>query len=1213
MNEQSEHLSNAQIENYGNRTSGAGSDANQPDEALRINAHLESCPSCRSHLLDFHRASFGLLADPQQLADVQVNTVSTPECPSDDALRQLAAGLTPDALATKLTQHIATCDHCGPLLRAFTEDFSDDFSPEEQVVLNNLRSSAVAWQKNTAREMLKRAIPSPPSPRPIFAWKWIMIPATAAACSVIAVSIWYTQRDTPEKVEALMAQAYTEQRTMEMRWPGAAWGPVRTTRGPEDSRFAKPPALLKAEGKISERASAKANDGEWLRAKAQADILERNPEAAIASLSQALEARPGSVSLMLDLSTAYYQQGEISLDPQNYEKSADLLGEVLQKDPENLTALFNRALLNEQMKMVDSAIADWELFLKKERDPGWADDARKRLSALQELKHKKSSHSPPVTVEQWTTALGSDNPTAAEEALDAAVTEWLPKAYPAHPSLDKSESEYARLLVLAAKKLQSQHRDSWLADLLRFTGSPHFEQGISELQTATHLNSQGKASDAVVSAGKAQAAFRQDHNLPGIARAQLEEVYAYQRSGKGSPCLERAAKSRSGIENRAYLWLKTQLLLDEASCFNIQDRLEEAKLDAEDALAQNSVPARYKILQLRVLGIAAALATTRGDAAFAVKQDLTGLQEYWAGQYPIIRAYQFCSDLSFNTEAAGLWHLTYAADKEAVWAISQTPNTQVEALARYRLAKAAVMVGERQVAETEMQQADRIFAHLPKTESTLIAQIDGAIGVIRSHIDLGQNDFALDRFKQINVPPDFMESRLIARRMDQVRGDIELKLGHLNEAQEAYLAAVSIAESSLSTLHDDRARSTWSWENGPSYRALANIAMRQSAPVKALEIWERYRAAPVRFSKSGSPNNKDAHLVLADFDRPDIVREARPELRGEMQITYAFLPDGLLIWVMDDSELDFKFASMKTGEIRRMARQFTQQCKNPRSDLNALRRNANALFVALIRPINRHLKPGSILNIETDGELDGIPFSALVDDSGRYFGETFAITVSPGLAFIQYLRNPKFIQSQDRVLAIGDPALSKKWRGLLPPLASANMEARMVATKFNRSRVLLGKDASLARIEEQISYSSVVHFAGHSLLTNSGPWLVLAPERENTAETFLFLPGTPLKEFAEVDLVVLSACSTGVSGSNADSPLLSLLNARVPQVISTGWLVDSGSTLVFMTTFYDQLVQGKSTALALQAAAGSVRQIAPYQHPFYWAPFRLTGKNSRRD
>ena len=55
-----------------------------------------------------------------------------------------------------------------------------------------------------------------------------------------------------------------------------------------------------------------------MRAKAQAEILERKPEAAIADLNQVLDARPESVAVMLDLSIAYAQQGDISLDPANY-------------------------------------------------------------------------------------------------------------------------------------------------------------------------------------------------------------------------------------------------------------------------------------------------------------------------------------------------------------------------------------------------------------------------------------------------------------------------------------------------------------------------------------------------------------------------------------------------------------------------------------------------------------------------------------------------------------------------------------------------------------------------------------------------------------------------------------------------------------------------------------------------------------------------------
>jgi len=849
VTEQSEHLSNAQIENYGNRTSGAGPEAAQRDEHQRVNhqstvdqsndqsiddqrveAHLTDCPSCRNRVFNFHRSLFASptfqpepdrptaddpkndltdsaladskFANPKYPVQAQVRTAPTPECPSDDTLRQLAAGLTPDDAAPALARHAATCNHCGPLLRTYTEDFSDDFSPEEKAALANLQSAAADWQKNIAQEMLEasgvqaaaaRETDTQPAPRkpsaktttehkPFF-WKWVLVPAIVAVVAVAAITfpVYLAGRDTPEKAEALLAQAATEKRIMDMRWPGAKWGPVRLTQGPEDSQFDKPKALLKANGIIGEQQPNHPADLEWMRAKAQAEILERKPEAAIADLNHVLDARPESVAVMLDLSIAYAQQGDISLDPANYTTAMDLLGRVLKKDPGNLTALYNRALLFEQLHMVDKAIADWTLFLQKETDHDWAEDARKRLTALQELKRNKSSA--PSTVDQWTAALASNRVTAAEEAIEAAAAEWLPKAFPGNaPS--GHELEYGKLLKQAAQKLQSQHGDEWLEDMLGFSSSPYFAQAISELSRAVSLNLQGQASDAVIPASRAAALFRHAHNQAGVVRAELEEVYAYQRSANGSDCLRTTRNLRAGLADRHYPWITTQLLLDEASCFNIVGRLEEAKLDSDDAMALTEKPAGFKILWLRAWGIVAAAATSRGDRSFAIRKDVAGLQEYWAGQYPVIRAYQFYSDLSFNAEAAKLWHMTYAADQEAVWAISQTSNKQVEAAARYRLAKAAVMLREEETVEHETRAADEIMNQLPPGESTMVAQVDGNIGVIRAYLDRGETQVASDRLKQLNLPPEATQSRLIARRLDLLKGDIEFQLKHFQKAQE---------------------------------------------------------------------------------------------------------------------------------------------------------------------------------------------------------------------------------------------------------------------------------------------------------------------------------------------------------------------------------------------------------------------------------------------
>jgi tetratricopeptide (TPR) repeat protein len=481
VTEQSEHLSNAQIENYGNRTSGAGPEAAQRDEHQRVNhqstgdqsndqsiddqrveAHLTDCPSCRNRVLDFHRSLFasptfqpepdrskagqpkydalahdsslyghlpsgyapsGHLPLGQKLSDQrpadsslegakptdsaladsnfanskypaepQVRTAPTPECPSDDALRQLAASLTPDDAAAKLTQHAATCDHCGPLLRTFTEDFSDDFSPEEQAVLDQLRSASPKWQKQTAREMLKRAIPSPPSPRPIFSWKWIMVPASAAVVAVSAFTIWFVVRDTPEKVETLLAQSYTEDRTMEMRIPYAKHSEFHQLRsGDSGSLLSLPESYRKAGDQITVQLKKNPDDPGWLLASAQFDLMHWDYLSALKTLNKIEDAKfKSSSQLLMIRALALYEQAEDRHQQEPYFESADLLGKVLLDSPNDPVALFNHAIVCERIELWQCAESDWNRLLTVETDRAWADEARERLTQIESK--KKAAH-----------------------------------------------------------------------------------------------------------------------------------------------------------------------------------------------------------------------------------------------------------------------------------------------------------------------------------------------------------------------------------------------------------------------------------------------------------------------------------------------------------------------------------------------------------------------------------------------------------------------------------------------------------------------------------------------------------------------------------------------------------------------------------------------------------------------------------------------------
>lgn len=189
--QQFEHLTDAQIEHYGDRTSGEGPNQKGLEIDQAIETHLADCAGCRIRVLEFHRSRFGLMSHPSSSAPSNPGSRSqgdpessrsaetepggksslsptnldllylgrsdehrpTPDCPTADSLRNLAAGLSSPSESATLTQHAAQCLHCGPILRAYTEDFSDELSPEDQQLIAQLKSSSEEWQRDLARKM----------------------------------------------------------------------------------------------------------------------------------------------------------------------------------------------------------------------------------------------------------------------------------------------------------------------------------------------------------------------------------------------------------------------------------------------------------------------------------------------------------------------------------------------------------------------------------------------------------------------------------------------------------------------------------------------------------------------------------------------------------------------------------------------------------------------------------------------------------------------------------------------------------------------------------------------------------------------------------------------------------------------------------------------------------------------------------------------------
>ena len=189
-----------------------------------------------------------------------------------------------------------------------------------------------------------------------------------------------------------------------------------------------------------------------------------------------------------------------------------------------------------------------------------------------------------------------------------------------------------------------------------------------------------------------------------------------------------------------------------------------------------------------------------------------------------------------------------------------------------------------------------------------------------------------------------------------------------------------------------------------------------------------------------------------------------------------------------------------------------------------------------------------------------------------------------------------------RLLAVADPEIH-----------DAAEEVNAIGKLYQgRSKVVARTASSKADVKAWVSGSDLVHFSVHGKFNSSDPLLSYLQfgegstddERLTAAEMF----GLPLRKNS---LVVLSACETGRAEATHSNEVIgmvrSLLYAGAGRLVLSSWEVNAGSTKIWMETFYRQ-GQTNSPAEAARLALLAVKSRVEYSHPFFWAPFVMTGK-----
>ncbi len=259
------------------------------------------------------------------------------------------------------------------------------------------------------------------------------------------------------------------------------------------------------------------------------------------------------------------------------------------------------------------------------------------------------------------------------------------------------------------------------------------------------------------------------------------------------------------------------------------------------------------------------------------------------------------------------------------------------------------------------------------------------------------------------------------------------------------------------------------------------------------------------------------------------------------------------------------------------------------------------LYSRLIAPVESHLNQKK-LTIVAHGALHYLPFAALLDGQ-KYLGEKFDLRMLPSASVLKYLRPPRTNEFKT-VLIMGNPDLGNP----VMDLPGAQAEAQSLAKEMTDVRLLLRSEASRNAFMELAPQSQLVHVASHgefdaSNALSSG--LLLAPDGKTPGR--LTVADVYQLEL-DAEMVTLSACETALgriaSGDDVVGFTRGFLYAGTSSVLASLWQVDDDSTTYLMTHFYQHL-RDMPRGEALRVAQADTR--AKYPHPYFWAPFYLTG------
>lgn len=402
------------------------------------------------------------------------------------------------------------------------------------------------------------------------------------------------------------------------------------------------------------------------------------------------------------------------------------------------------------------------------------------------------------------------------------------------------------------------------------------------------------------------------------------------------------------------------------------------------------------------------------------------------------------------------------------------------------------------------------------------------------------------------------------------------------------------------------------------------------------------------------------------FDVGSFQREVLRE--DEMLLEFSLADDASYLWTVDKREvtaydlpprieIETRVEKLRNLLVDRQPREGESA-----ADYQLRMANAETEYASEARMLSRDLL-GQIppdkfesrkLIVVADGRLHYFPLGALPKPGSpddQPILTTNEVVYTPSAAAMRILRmetsskiapkndllvfaDPVFSSSDERVAALNVPkssvtaAILSPFRSIesldsMPRLPASELEAKAISDVFGTSNSTLRTGFSANRdgvLSGGVEDFKVLHFATHGLIDErrpemSGILLSLYDDRGNRTDGGFIRLQDVYGLRLNSDLVVLSACETGIGreirGEGVTSLNNAFLQAGAKSVVSSLWKVDDAATKTLMTEFYTGVAtNGLSTTAALRQAQIKMSQDSRYRSPFFWAAFTASGENA---